>query len=201
MSELRIPPKRGAAVELSPGEELSVVDPEGGQVADLVAFDPTDERRRLSTKYTMRQTGRLRITTGDHLYSTEGKPMLEIGEDDCGVHDLLFAPCNHWILDEYGQAGDRGCRENLSQALDEWGVPEHLVQGPMNVFMRTTVTDHEHVDVREPVSDPGDTVTFRAANDVVVAVSACATEATVNGGTAGPIDLRVPEGATPSTNF
>ena len=72
MAELRIPPKRGAAVELSPDEELSVIDPEGDQVADLVVFDPTDERIRLSTKYTMRQTGRLRITTGDHLYSSAG---------------------------------------------------------------------------------------------------------------------------------
>jgi uncharacterized protein YcgI (DUF1989 family) len=201
MAGLRIPPKRGAAVELSPGEEVSVIDPEGDQVADLVAFDPSDERVRLSTKYTMRQAGRLRVTTGDRLYSTAGEPMLEIVGDDCGIHDLLFAPCNHWILDEYGQPGDRGCRENLAEALSEWDVPEHLVQEPMNVFMRTTVTDHEFVDVREPVSEPGDAVTFRATDDVVVAVSACATEATVNAGTAGPIDLRVPDGASPNTNF
>lgn len=201
MSKVTIPPKRGAAVELASDDELSVVDPEGGQVADLVAFDPSDPQHRFSTKYTMRQNGRLRITTNDRLYSTAGTPLLTITGDDCGVHDLLFAPCNHWLLEEYGQSGDNGCRENLSEALAPWDVPSHLVQEPMNVFMRTTVTDHDHVDVREPVSEPGDSVTFRAETDVVVAVSACAAEGTVNANQPGPIELRTPDGNLSNTNF
>lgn len=201
MGALRIPPKRAAAVELGAGEELVVVDPEGGQVADLFAVDPAEPTRRFSSKYTMRQTGRLRISTGDALYATDGRPMLTIESDDCGVHDLLFAPCNAWVLEEYGQHGERGCRENLAEAFDPWGVPEHVIQEPFNVFMHTTVTDHEFVDVREPVSDPGDALTVRAAEDVVVGVSACAPEAPVNAGEAGPIDLHPPDEADPSTNF
>lgn len=201
MSKLRIPPKHGAAVELSPDEEISVIDPEGDQVADLVAFDPSDERVRLSTKYTMGQNGCLRISTGDHLYSTAGKRVLKITDDDCGIHDLLFAPCNHWVLKEYDQSKDNGCQENLSEALSAWDVPQHLVQEPMNVFMQTTVTDHSDVTVREPAADPGDAVTFRAADDIVVAVSACATEGVCNAGDPGPIDLQIPPDAEPNTNF
>jgi uncharacterized protein YcgI (DUF1989 family) len=188
-------------VELAEGESISVVDPEGGQVADLVVFDPTDETVRLSTKYTMSRTGRLRLTTGDSLYSTTGESMLSIVADDCGVHDMLFAPCNHWLLEDLPGSGGHGCRENLSAALADWEVPEHLVQDPLNVFMRATVTDHTHVDVREPVSEAGDTVTFRAETDAVVGVSACAAESTVNAGSAGPIDLRIPDSADPATNF
>jgi len=67
--------------------------------------------------------------------------------------------------------------------------------------MRTTVTDHDHVDVREPVSEPGDSVTFRAETDVVVAVSACAAEGTVNANQPGPIELRTPDGNLSNTNF
>ena len=201
MPGLRIPAKRAAAVELSRGEELSVVDPDGYQVADLVACDPANPAARLSTKYTMRQAGRLRITTGDHLYSTAGEPVLTITEDDCGVHDLLFAPCNSWTLEDYDQVGEQGCRENLAEVLAPWEVSESLLQEPMNVFMHTTVTDHDYVDIREPVSEPGDAVTFRAESEVVVAVSACATEATVNTGNANPIDLRLPEDTELSTNF
>ncbi len=201
MVQIDIPPKHGAAVELSTDEELSVVDPEGGQVADLVVFDPTDERLRSSAKYTMRQAGGLRITTGDHLYSTEGTPMLEIVADDCGVHDLLYAPCNHWILDGYDQPGSRGCRENLSEALSKWDVPEHLIQEPLNVFMRTVITDSDDVNILEPITEPGDEITFRAEDNVVVAVSACAAETTTNDGTPGPISLRAPDGAQYNTNF
>lgn len=200
MHDLRIPPKRAAAFEVTAGDSFAVVDPTGGQVADLVAFDATDVADRFSTKYTMRQTGRLRVSTGDALYSTSGDPLLRITADDCGVHDLLFAPCNHWILDEYGQPGEQGCRENLSDVLDPFGVDPALVHSPMNVFMHTTVTDHDYVDLREPVSEPGDAVRFEAVRDVVVAVSACAPEATVNGGAADPIDLRLPAGTTPTTN-
>jgi uncharacterized protein YcgI (DUF1989 family) len=127
--------------------------------------------------------------------------MLSIVDDDCGVHDLLFAPCNHWILEEYGQSDDHGCRENLAEALSRWDIPSHLIQEPMNVFMRTTVTNHNHVDVREPISEPGDTVSYRATTDTVVGVSACAAEGTVNTDTAGPIELKVPEDAPTHTNF
>lgn len=201
MPQLRIPPKRGAAVELSAGEELSVIDPKGGQVADLVAFDPTDQKVRFSTKYTMRQNGRLRISTGDQLYSTDGEPILSIVDDDCGIHDLLFAPCNHWVLEEYEQSNERGCRENLSEALAAWDIPSHLVQEPLNVFMRTTITDHSYVDIREPVANPGDAVTFRATSDIVIAVSACAAEGVVNAGSPGPIDLQMPMDTKSNTNF
>lgn len=201
MGDIRIPPKRAAALELRPDEELVVIDPEGGQVADLFAVDPAEPTRRFSSKYTMRQTGRLRVSTGDSLYATDGRPMLTIEDDDCGVHDLLFAPCNDWILDEYGQTGERGCRENLTEAFAPWDVAEHLIQEPLNVFMRTTVTDHDFVDVRTPVSEPGDALTVRAVDDVVVGVSACAPEATVNAGEASPIDLQIPPGSEATTNF
>lgn len=201
MGDVRIPPKRAAAIELAPHEELTIIDPEGGQVADLFAVDPDDPTCRFSSKYTMRQTGRLRVSTGDSLYATDGRPMLTIKSDDCGVHDLLFAPCNEWILDEYGQTGEQGCRENLTEAFAPWGVAEYLVQEPLNVFMRSTVTDHEFVDVRRPISEPGDALTIQAVDEVVVGVSACAPEATVNAGEASPIHLVLPPGGNPSTNF
>lgn len=57
------------------------------------------------------------------------------------------------------------------------------------------------VDVRTPISEPGDTFTIKAVDDVVVGVSACAPEATVNAGEASPIDLVLPPGGEPSTNF
>ncbi|MFB6220927.1 MAG: DUF1989 domain-containing protein [Halolamina sp.] len=201
MQTVHISPKRAAAFRVGAGESFAVVDPEGGQVADLVAFDGKEVTDRFSTKYTMRQAGRLRVSTGDSLYTTSGDPLLSIVDDDCGVHDLLFAPCNRWILDEYGQTGERGCHENLSAVLEAFDVPSELVYDPMNVFMHTTVTDNEYVDVREPVSSPGDAVRFTADRGAVVAVSACAPEATVNAGSASPIELRLPAGATTETNF
>jgi len=201
MLERRIPEKRGAAFEVTAGETFDVTDVAGQQVADLVAFAAEDPTERLSTKYTYRRSGRVSVTTDDTLYTTEGDPILTITADDCGDHDLLYGPCNEWILaDYYDQPEANGCRENLSEAIAPLGVDPALVLETLNVFMRATVTDGR-IDIREPQSEPGDTVQFRADRDCYVAVSACAGESTVNAGDTGPIDVAVPDGTDVHTNW
>jgi uncharacterized protein YcgI (DUF1989 family) len=66
----------------------------------------------------------------------------------------------------------------------------------MNVFQESTVTDQTYFDVRESPADPGDTVTFEAAKDAVVAVSACSAKGVASGSDLGPIDLELPERTT-----
>jgi uncharacterized protein YcgI (DUF1989 family) len=141
------------------------------------------------------------VTEGDTLYTTEGEPILSITADDCGDHDLLYGPCNEWILaDYYGQSGGNGCRENLAEAVEPLGVDPALVLETLNVFMRAEISDG-HIDIQEPQSTPGDTVRFRAERDCYVAVSACAGESTVNAGETGPIDVAVPDGTDLHTNW
>ena len=202
MLRQRIPQKRGVAFEVEAGDTFEVIDPEGQQVADLVAFDADDPTERFSSKYTYRRHNKVRVTTGDTLYTTEGREILEITDDDCGIHDLLFAPCNHWVLgDYYDQEGENGCRENLSEALAPLGVDEHLVHSTLNVFMKSTIAEQTYIDIREPPSEPGDTVEFTAQRDAIVAVSSCAGESVVNAGDTNPIDVRVPEGTELHANF
>jgi len=201
MQEQRIPEKSGAAFEVAAGDTFDVTDVEGQQVADLVAFAAEDPTERFSTKYTYRRSGRISVTDGDTLYTTEGEPILSITADDCGDHDLLYGPCNEWILaDYYGQSGGNGCRENLAEAVEPLGVDPALVLETLNVFMRAEISDG-HIDIQEPHSAPGDTVRFRAERDCYVAVSACAGESTVNAGETGPIDVAVPDGTDLHTNW
>ena len=202
MQELRIPEKSGAAFELEAGERFDVIDPEGRQVADLVAFNADDPEERFSTKYSYRRNGKLRPSTGDALYTSEGREILTFVEDDCGIHDLLYAPCNHWVLsDYYDQENENGCRGNLTEALEAFGIGEQLVHSTLNVFMKSSVDDQTEIRIDEPQSDPGDTVTFETEQNCTVAVSSCAGESVVNAGDTNPIDIRVPEGTDIHTNF
>lgn len=202
MKERRIPEKHGISFAVSNGDRFEVTDPEGRQVADLVAFNRHDTFERFSPKYTYRRENKLRPSTGDTLYTTEGNPILRIVDDDCGIHDLLFAPCNHWVVEEYyGQTGEGGCRENLADVLGPEGIEEKELQETMNVFMKSTVEGQTHVEIAEPESEPGDTVTFEAEQDAIVGVTACSGESTVNAGETKPIDVRVPEGAILHENF
>jgi uncharacterized protein YcgI (DUF1989 family) len=194
----RIPKQSGVAFVIDSDKSFSVTTPEGRQVADLVAFAQEDHTECFSQSYTRDLNGRLRITTGDVLYTTAGKPILTITADDCSVHDILFGPCTEWMLT--GRAHEKGvqnepggCRENLALALDTIGI-ERPVPDTMNIFQKSTITGQTYFDVRKSPAAPGDTVTFETAQDAVVAVTACSAKGIASGSTLGPIDLRVPDG-------
>ncbi len=62
----------------------------------------------------------------------------------------------------------------------------------MNVFQKSTVTDQTYFDVRESPAAPGDSVTFEASMDAIVAVAACSAKGVASGSDLGPIDLALP---------
>ena len=95
MAELHGPvgiirPRSGVAFELDAGDELTVIDPEGGQVADLLAISRADIREMLSSGRTLDYAGRIYLTTGDRLYSNRSNVMLEIVEDYCSAGRSVF---------------------------------------------------------------------------------------------------------------
>jgi uncharacterized protein YcgI (DUF1989 family) len=201
MMDERIPEKSGISFKIKEGERFEVTDPKGEQVADLVAFNAADTTERFSPKYTYRRENKLRPTTDDTLYTTEGEPILRFVADDCGVHDLLYAPCNHWVVgDYYEQEGEGGCRENLTEVLEGEGISETELQETLNVFMKSVISDY-HVEIGEPESEPGDTVVFEAESDAIVGVAACSGESTVNAGGTKPIDVVLPEGSIIARNY
>jgi uncharacterized protein YcgI (DUF1989 family) len=196
----RIPKQSGAAFEIGCGATFSVTTPAGRQVADLVAFVQDSPKDHFSQSYTRDLNGTIRITTGDTLYTTAGKPILTITDDDCGVHDILFGPCTAWMLtdrvhDDGIQNEPGGCRENLSLALAAAGVGEP-VPDTMNIFQKSTITEQAYFDVRESPAEPGDTITFEAERSAIVAVSACSAKGIASGSELGPIDLTLPDGTT-----
>ena len=90
----RIAPRTGAAIELSKGQVLTVTDPEGGQVSDLLAVSRADPREILSNGRTFDYEERIMLTTGARLWSNRSNPMLTILEDTAPAHDFLLTPCS-----------------------------------------------------------------------------------------------------------
>lgn len=202
MERVTIEAKRGGSFRIEKGETFDVIDPEGSQAIDFVAFPAEDLSESFSSKYTYRRTGRVRFEEGDSLYTVAGEPVLTMTSDDCGVHDLLLAPCNEWLVAEYyDQDGEQGCRENLTDVLSPHGIEPHQLQEVLNLFTQVTITDHKYIDFREPPSDPGDTVTFRADREAIVGVAPCSGESIVSDGTPTGIHVDVPSGTEVETNF
>lgn len=190
---IEIPAMSARAVQLAAGQTLRVIDVEGAQVADLVAFNADDPSEHLSQGFTRMNLDAVRVRVGDHLFSNLSTPMLEITDDPVGVHDLLYPPCNELFYERgFGIKGKSGCREHLADALADFGIGYEQVTDPFNVFMATGVDDSGRTVILPPTSQAGDHFDVRAEMDLIVGVSACAADVTdCNGGRCTGIRLVV----------
>ncbi|WP_120715892.1 DUF1989 domain-containing protein [Tsuneonella amylolytica] len=193
MSEThRIAPRTGAAFELREGQRLTVIDPEGGQVSDLLAYSLADVREVISNGRTFDYEETIALTTGKTLWSNRSNPMLEIVEDTVGRHDFLLTPCSEATFRHFykDKPVHRGCFGNLAKALEPWGVEPDSIPCAFNVFMNVPVSGSGTLRVDPPVSRAGDRIVFEARMDCVVGLTACSAYAS-NGGSFKPIDWTV----------
>lgn len=194
MSEVTaIPPQSGTAFKLSKGQRLTVIDPQGKQVSDLLAFDAHDPREVISNGRTFDYASKLYLSTGDPLYSNQSNVMLKIVEDTCGRHDFLLTPCSKdtfRIL--YGhQDPHRGCFGNLAEALAPHGIEPDQIPCAFNCFMNVPINGETGTfTVEPPLSKPGDHITFIAEMDLIIGMTACSAGLS-NGGTFKPIQYRI----------
>jgi uncharacterized protein YcgI (DUF1989 family) len=193
----RIPPCSARALELDAGDTLVVIDPEGEQVSDVVAFAREDLHEYLSSGRSIDYASRLWLSTGDLLYSNRSRPMFTIVEDTCGRHDFLLTPCSRETFRIiYGETEPRpGCEGNLVKVLAPWRISVDRIPVAFNVFMNVAVDSATgSIEVRPPRSRPGDYVRLRAEMPLVVALTACSAGQS-NNFRFKPIDYRVERSA------
>lgn len=188
-----IAPRSGVAFLLGKGQTLTVIDPRGQQVADLLAFGRDDLGEVLSSGRTLDYASRIYLSTGDPLYSNRSNVMLRIVEDTVGRHDFLLTPCSKDTFRIiYGDTDPhRGCFGNLAAALAPYGVTEDMIPTAFNCFMNVPVDgDTGEIRVLPPLSKPGDLIRFEAAMDLVIGLTACSALQS-NGGSFKPIEWQV----------
>ena len=189
----RIEPCSAQAVELATGDELLIIDPEGEQVSDLVAFNRDDLAEYLSSGRSIDYASRMFLTTGDTLYSNRSRPMFTLLEDTCGRHDFSLTPCSKEMFEKlYGEAEGRpGCEGNLAMALAPWGIDRDRVPIAFNVFMHVAVDGQTgRIEVKPPLSKPGTYLRLRAEMPLVAAMTACSAGQS-NNFRYKPIDYRI----------
>ncbi len=188
-----IPERSGTAFPLRKGETLVVVDPRGCQVADLLAFNAEDLDEVISSGRTLDYAETIRLTTGHRLYSNRSRVMLEIVDDMVGMHDFLLTPCSYDTFHHFypDLPPHRGCFGNLAAALEPYGISPDRIPVAFNCFMNVPVDAATgKLSVLPPISKAGDTITFRAAIDLIIGLTACSAPAS-NGGSFKPIEYRV----------
>ncbi|ESQ93498.1 hypothetical protein ABAC460_00080 [Asticcacaulis sp. AC460] len=171
-----IAPRTGTAFKLNRGQRLRVIDPQGEQVSDMLAFNAHDVDEVISSGRTLDYASKLFLTVGDPIFSNRSNVMLRIVEDTVGRHDFLLTPCSKDTFriiygDEHPH---HGCFGNLSMALAPYGVKPDQIPVAFNIFMNVQVDGQTGaLSVDPPMSKAGDHILFEAHMDLIVALTAC----------------------------
>lgn len=189
MNAIRIiAPQSGVAFELKKGDLLTVIDPLGEQVSDMVIFNREDTKEKISAGKSMDFEETILLTKGNFLWSNRSRKMMEILEDTNGRNDFLLAPCSPETFKimynnpEYHPS----CLDNLHRSLTSYGIDLDDIPTAFNIFMNVQFDPSGKLEVLPPTSKPGDLIRFRAEMDLIVSLTACSAEDS-NGGTFKPI--------------
>ena len=178
----RLEPQTGTAFRLRKGQLLKVIDLEGEQVADLVAFNAEDVREALSSGRSLDYAGTVYLTTGHLLYSNRSRPLFTIIRDDVGRHDFLLTPCSpdtfRIIYKE--ERYHPSCFENLQKSLAAFGISADAIPTTLNIFMNVEIGKDGALAVLPPRSKAGEAVVLRAEMDLIVGLTACSAELSNN---------------------
>lgn len=185
-------PQTGCAFILKRGMSLKVMDPAGGQVADLFCVSLEDPLDTLSSGRSIDYNETIYLTTGHSLFSHRGKAMLRILKDTCGCHDFLVTPCSLQMFQMISQTQDYhpSCQENLARHLGKFGVKEAQISTTFNIFMNIAVQPDGKIKIARPRTEPGDHIILEAVMDLIVGLTACSDEQT-NDGACKPVSFEI----------
>jgi uncharacterized protein YcgI (DUF1989 family) len=178
----QLAPQTGTAFEMRAGQQLRVIDIQGEQVADLIAFNRSDKSEWLSSGRSIDYANRIYLTKGHVLYSNRSRPMLAIIEDDVGRHDFLLTPCSPetFQIIYKNNAPHPSCFANLATSLAPFGIAPDSIPTTFNIFMNVEIDGKGELKILPPRSRAGDSMLLRAEMDLIVGLTACSAEMSNN---------------------
>ncbi|VTZ25056.1 Aminomethyltransferase [Methylocella tundrae] len=194
--DLRVKAATASAYRVAAGEYIQIIDVEGRQCSDFLAFDSKAlaDGRELAIDPTTTRTLMGSATPGPGLYAKyfdqDMGPLVEVVRDTVGRHDTFMLACNSKYYDDMGYPGHANCTDNFNAALTAFGVRPRRGWPAVNFFYNTFVSHDNSIGMDEPWSRPGDYVLLRALTDLVCASSSCADDIDPANGWA-PTDIHV----------
>ena len=172
-----IVPPRGPWSSIVPeGATITITDLEGNQAVDCLIYDAHDHAERYCAHATMAAQSNIFLTTGTILRSNEGRPMLEIVDDNCGRHDTIGGACSQESNAlRYGHhtKHQHACVENFLLEGARWDLGKRDLVSNINWFMNVPVEVDGTMGIVDGISAPGQRVSCLASRDVLVLISNC----------------------------
>ncbi|MEX0310344.1 MAG: DUF1989 domain-containing protein [Tateyamaria sp.] len=199
--------KRGTAqaYEIAAGETVQIIDVDGQQCSDFMAFGARaldlGQEGMIDSTATRSMVRRAYPGPGlfDKFYDRDMRPMLQLVQDTCGQHDTFGLACTARGYEERGFPGHLNCSDNISDAVDRFGIARRAAWPAINFFWRTWVDPYtQHILTEESHSRPGDYVAMRALEPLVCVSTACPDDIDpINGWNPTDIHVRIYEKDAP----
>lgn len=177
--DLRVSRCTAEAYEVKAGEFIQIIDVEGRQCSDFLAFnarrlqaglergiDPTTTRYQVGALYPM-------PGLAAKYFDGDMQPLVEVIRDTCGRHDTFGLACTPRFYEDMGYPGHVSCSENFNQVLAPFGLAARPGWTAVNLYYNTALNAQHGIFLDDSYSRPGDYVLLQASTDLVCGSSAC----------------------------
>jgi urea carboxylase-associated protein 1 len=164
------------SIVIRKGQILRIIDSHGQQAVDTLFYSADDYQERYSGQDTLRAQGSAYVSTGTRIMSNEGRVMLRVTADTCGLHDTSAGACScesNTVRFGHGTKYLHACRENFLIEAAKHGMSKRDIVPNLNFFMNVPIDPSGNFTVVDGVSKPGDYVEMVAEMDVLCLISNC----------------------------
>ncbi|MBE9076189.1 DUF1989 domain-containing protein [Romeria aff. gracilis LEGE 07310] len=193
VAEYRIAPGTAISYSVQAGQYIQIIDVEGSQCSDFLAFSG-DHRAEIDSTVTRTLIGAATPTAGlySKYFSQTMQPLVEVVQDTCGRHDSFMLACTQRYYEDAGYPGHPSCSENFNRALAPYGFAPRPGWAAINFFYNTEIDCHGNISSDESWSRAGDFVLLKAHQPLICASSSCPDDIDpANGWQPTPIHVRI----------
>jgi len=191
----RVEAGSAGSIVVKRGQLLRITALEDGAVASLFGFSEAEPSVHLSVHHTRVFSNSYVLGAGMRLVNNRRRPVMVLGKDSVGKHDLLLPASTTAFLAANGYAGQLGCVEALQSELQQLGRHQPKLPDPINLFMNVHLDQTGTLTPQPSTVKTGDAVTCRVVLDTLFVVSTCCT-GIVGNDRPGAVELSVAEDLT-----
>jgi aminomethyltransferase len=177
--DLRVDRASALSYEVREGEYIQVIDVQGRQCSDFLAFHRQKLENGLErgmdgvTTRTLMGAAYPRPGLYSKFFDVDMDPLVQVVRDTVGRHDTFGLACTRRYYEDAGYPGHVNCTDNFNEQVDPYGIAARAGWEAVNFFYNTHIEADNLLIADEPWSRPGDYVLLRALSDLVCASSAC----------------------------
>ncbi len=175
VAEYRVEAATAIAYPVKSGQYIQIIDVNGSQCSDFLAFTGKAYREELDGTVTRTLLGMAMPQAGllSKYFSQTMQPLVEVIQDTCDRHDSFMLACTNKYYEDAGYPGHPSCSDNFNQVLTPYGIAPRPGWPAINFFFNTDVDEGGTITSAEAWSRPGDYVLLKAHQDLLCASSAC----------------------------